>query len=425
MTDRGVLHREQPRQRPRLEVAEIFRAHDETYRQRHVLTAEQREVMVAIETCRTKSLGGYADVCESCGHVEVSYNSCRNRHCPKCQAMSQARWLAQRMERVLPTHYFHLVFTLPRELRALTLSNRRPIFNLLFKAANETLTTLGEDPKWLGGRLGFTAVLHTWTRELHFHPHLHCIVTGGGLSDDGRWLSTSPDFLFPVRVLSALFRGKLLDGLQRLGEKGQLDLSYLNDSSSTSSDFTSLVASLYRKDWVVYAKKPFGGLNDVFSYLCRYTHRVAISNARLIDFDDGRVTFATKNYRKVTVDAETFIRRFLLHVLPKGFVKIRHYGLLSPSHAKTTLEQAREELEGSATTQDQNSQTSDTYGVEATHCEFNEPNETVSPALGWAELLKSLTGKDVNHCPRCGESMVRVGLHLLGDLQIPEVMDSS
>lgn len=430
MTECGPLHRERARQRPRLEVADIFRAHGEAYRLCHVLTAEQREVMAAIETCRTHVLGGHADVCQSCGNVEISYNSCRNRHCPKCQSLSQARWIAQRQQRVIPVHYFHLVFTLPRELRSLAMRNRRPVFDLLFKAASETLLSLGSDSKWLGGRLGITAVLHTWTRELHFHPHLHCIVTGGGLSDDGRWLSTTPNFLCPVRMLSALFRGKLLDGLRRLRDQEKLDLRCFDDSSRASSDFDELVASLYRKDWVVYAKRPFGGPEAVFAYLGRYTHRVAISNARLIAFDDGKVTFATKNGGKVTVTAETFIRRFLLHVLPKAFVKIRHYGLLSPHHAKTTLELARAEIETSATPAHQTPAVPDTDELDQRNRQ-SDSGDQPSSAPEWVNLLFQLTGRDVTRCPRCNDKTIRVGIHVLellclnNDGQQPQTMDTS
>ena len=413
MAQCGTLEHEGARSRPRLEVADIFRDHGEAFRQNHVLTSEQRQVMAAIETCRTKVLGGHADLCPDCGHVEISFNSCRNRHCPKCQALPQARWVAQRQERVLPVHYFHLVFTLPRELRPLVLRNRRSCFDLLFNAASATLLTLGADPKWLGGRLGITAVLHTWTRELHFHPHLHCIVTGGALGDDGRWLATKPNFLFPVRVLSALFRGKLLDGLRSLGDQGKLDLTSLGDSSQEATAFAKIIDGLYCKDWVVYAKRPFGGPNSVFEYLGRYTHRVAISNARLIAFEDGRVTFATKNCGKVTVTAETFIRRFLLHVLPKGFVKIRHYGLLSPCHAKTTLEQARVEIETTtATAPEQNSADLDPSEVD----EHDNPcGQKEQPLVGleWVELLRRLTGRDVTVCPRCGAKTIRLGLNIL------------
>ncbi|MCP3956611.1 MAG: hypothetical protein GY719_02035 [bacterium] len=288
------------------------------------------------------------------------------------------------------------------------------------------MNTLGADPEWLGGRLGITAVLHTWTRELHFHPHLHCIVTGGALDDDGRWHETKPDFLFPVRVLSALFRGKLLDGLYGLEQQGKLDLSSLGEPAQAAGAFDQMIDTLYGKQWVVYAKRPFGGPEAVFEYLGRYTHRVAISNARLIDFDDGQVTFATKNGRKVTVTAKSFIRRFLLHVLPKGFVKIRHYGLLSPSHATTTLEQARAEIEASATASQQDPE--DTETIEAG--EQGEQGEQPLPGLEWTELLRHLTGRDITACPRCGTTMIRMGLDVLDvppddDARTPERLDSS
>lgn len=397
--------------RPKLEVAEIFRAHGPDYRQRHNLSTEQREVMAAIETCRTAVLGGHAEVCDRCGHTEVSYNSCRNRHCPKCQALDQARWIAERVKRVLPTHHFHLVFTLPEQLRPLALRNREPIFDLLFKTASATLLELGRDPKWLGGRLGLTAILHTWTRQLLFHPHLHCIVTGGALSaDDNRWLSTKKDFLFPVRVLSALFRGKFLAGLRSLYRRGHLDLGGRCARLADPAVFSALVDQLAGTDWVVYSKPTFTEPEQTIRYLGRYTHRVGLSNERLVAFSQGQVTFATKDGQRTTLSAERFIGRFLLHVLPKGYVKIRHYGLLSAAHATTTLEKARTLLEQAHRRPDEAS------SVEA------DPYEELS----WKELMRLLTGEDLSLCPRCGQGrMVPMPLDaVVGVLEVA-IEDSS
>ncbi len=367
--------------------------------------------MSAIETCRTEVLGGHKEVCDRCGHVERAYNSCRNRHCPKCQALDQARWIGQRLKRVLPTHYFHVVFTIPAKLRPLVRQNREPLFDLLFKAASGTLLELGRDPAWLGGMLGITAILHTWSRELIFHPHLHCIVTGGALSaDEQRWLSTKEDFLFPVRVLSKLFRGKFLSGLRALYDRGALDLGGRCGRFEDSRVFSKLIDQLISEDWVVYAKRPLGGPEQVVRYLGRYTHRVGLSNQRLLAFEDGLVTFATKNGGKVTLSAESFIRRFLLHVLPKRYVKIRHYGLMSASHSTTTLEKARALLEESLESAEPIS------SVEA------DPSE----ALSWKELMRLLTGDDLSLCPRCGQGrMVPMALDAVLVERPVAVQDSS
>jgi hypothetical protein len=329
-----------------LEVADIFREHGEAYRRTHALTSEQLKVMSDIEACRTAILGGHMDTCDHCGHEVPSYNSCLNRHCPKCQGHNQAKWLELRQARTLPTHYFHTVFTLPEELRSVARCNRKVIFNMLFKASSETLIELGKDNKHLGGLLGITAVLHTWTRALDFHPHVHCIVTGGGLDEkNGQWIATDKDFLFPVQVLSRLFRGKFLAALDSAHRKGTLEFAGAAAMLKDKSRFAALKDRLYGKEWVVYAKRPFGGSMQVFKYLGRYTHRVAISNYRLVSIGDASVTFKTRNEHTVTLTSEEFIRRFLMHVLPKGFVKIRHYGLKSSTNAKTKLEQARKIIE--------------------------------------------------------------------------------
>lgn len=342
--------------------------------------------MRAIEVCRTEILGGHLDVCDSCGHSAPSYNSCRNRHCPKCQSLAQARWLEERKERLLPVHYFHVVFTVPATLRPLARLNQRALYKLLFEAASSTLLKLGEDPARLGAQLGFTAILHTWTRELEFHPHVHCVVTGGGLSSDGtRWVSSKPKFLFPVHVMSPLFRGLFLDGLKQLHQAGKLQLANI--------DFQRLLNSLYATDWVVYAKRPFGGPEQVFQYLGRYTHRVGISNQRLLSIDEHGVTFYTKNGRTVTLAPAEFIRRFLLHVLPLGFVKIRHYGLWASGNATTRLEVARRLTV--STPQPPEPPPPSEAAVES------PPPDTLDEQLDWQKRLLRLAGIDVTRCPKC------------------------
>jgi len=287
---------------PALELADIVRDHGEDFVRAHVLTPEQHAVLRDIARCRTAALGGHVDVCLACGYERPSYNSCRNRHCPKCQSLAQARWIEGRMQRVLPTHAFHVVFTLPSDLRSIALENRQKVFNVLFASAAEALLELGRDPKWLGAELGITTVLHTWTRDLRFHPHVHCVVTGGGLSRDGeRWVATRPGFLLPVRVLGALFRGKFLARLARLHDDGELRLAGPAASLADPARFTGLKDKLYRTRWVVYAKRPFGGPEQVFRYLGRYTHRVAISNRRLVSRDARGVTLRTHGEDTVTL----------------------------------------------------------------------------------------------------------------------------
>ncbi len=286
--------------------------------------------MRAIETCRTAVLGGHVDVCDQCHFTRNAYNSCRNRHCPKCQNLAQAHWLDRQMARILKTHYFHVVFTLPGELRALALQNPSRIFDLLFEAASKTLLEVAHDEARLSALLGLTAVLHTWTRDLSFHPHLHCIVTGGGLSlDEEKWVSRHRGrYLFPIKVMSRLFRGKFMDALVRARDKGDLVFGGQSAALTEGDVWAAFKERLYRKEWVVYAKRPFGGAEGVYKYLGRYTHRVGISNFRLQAVDENGVRFSTKHGKCATLKHEEFIRRFLLHVLPKGFVKIRHYGLL-------------------------------------------------------------------------------------------------
>ena len=338
--------------RPPLEVADIFRAAGPAWRAAHAghISLVQLKVMSAIETCRTAALGGHIEGCEDCGHRRIAYNSCRNRHCPKCQAAAARDWLAAREADLLPVGYFHVVFTMPAEVAHIAFHNKAVIYDLLFRASSETMLTIAADPDHLGARIGITAVLHTWGSAMTYHPHIHMVVPGGGISLDGeRWISSRPAFLLPVRVLSKLFRRLFLTRLLELHTEGRLhffgDHVELNDQRA----FRRYLAPLRKKNWVVYAKPPFAGPEAVLAYLSRYTHRVAISNRRLISFDEAGVTFRYKDYRRdgaerqrtMTLATDEFIRRFLLHVLPKGFHRIRHYGLLATAGRKTNVARAR------------------------------------------------------------------------------------
>ena len=369
--------------RPPLELADIIRAHRAAYEQTHTLTPTERAVLDAVERCRTAALGGHVDVCTECGWSEPSYNSCHNRHCPKCPAVAQAKWIAARLERVLPTHYFHVVFTLPAELRGIARANRATVLRLLLRSAAATLLALGHDPKRLGGELGVTAVLHTWTQQLQLHPHVHCIVTGGALSPVGdRWIGAHPDFLFPVHVMGQLFRGKMLAALRRAARRGELRLR-------DPDRFRARLSRLYRKKWVVYCKRPFGGPEQVIRYLGQYTHRVALSNHRLVAMDEHTVTFRTKSGQRVTLDVGTFLSRWLSHLLPKRFVKIRHYGLMSSSHATTRLETARGLLR-------------DTHAAPAPSDSTALQRYDAIRKASWTEVIRLLTGIDLARCPACG-----------------------
>ena len=331
---------------PGLEVADIVHRFGPAFVLAHVLSHSQQLVLRDIGRCRTAALGGHLDVCSGCGDERPAYNSCRNRHCPKCQGLAGVRWVAKRMGRVLPTHSFHVVFTLPKQLRPLAAVNSAVLYNLLFKCASETLIELGENPKWLGAKLGVTSALHTWSRELTYHPHVHCVVTGGGLSPDGlRWIPTPPGFLFPVRVLGDLFRGKFVDGLRQARRRGLLKFEGKAARFADPAMFDRLCNTLSQIRWVVYSKPPFGGPAEVFKYLGRYTHRTGISNRRLVSMDDERVTFRTRGDATITLGGDEFLRRFLQHVLPKGFIKIRHTGLMAPGHVRTLLVKARLHLE--------------------------------------------------------------------------------
>ncbi len=338
--------------RASLEVADIFRSAGPAYRAGHAghLSLHQLKVMSAIEHCRTAVMGGHVEACTDCGHWRVAYNSCRNRHCPRCQGAAARAWLAEREADLLPVGYFHVVFTLPAEVAAIAFHNKALVYDLLFKAASETMLTIAADLRHLGAHIDITSVLHTWGSAMTHHPHIHMIVPGGGLSSDGnRWVSSRPAFLLPVRVLGKLFRRLFLTRLMTLYEAGRLvfygSLAPLADRCA----FLRHLSPVRKKNWVVYAKPPFAGPEAVLAYLSRYTHRVAISNSRLIGFDETGVTFRYKDYRRdgadrqqvMTIFADEFVRRFLLHVLPKGFHRIRHYGLLAGATRKAYLDHAR------------------------------------------------------------------------------------
>jgi hypothetical protein len=340
--------------RAAIEVADIFRAAGPAYRAAHAghLSLPQLKVMSAIETCRTAALGGHVEACSDCGHQRIAYNSCRNRHCPRCQGAAARTWLEAQAANLLPVGYFHVVFTLPAQIADIAFHNKALVYDLLFKAASETMLTIAADPKHLGARIGITAVLHTWGSAMTHHPHIHMIVPGGGIAPDGRWVSSRPAFLLPVRVLGALFRRLFITRLLDLHGAGQLTFFGQMAGLSDRRAFQRHLAPVRKKRWVVYAKQPFAGPEAVLAYLSRYTHRVAISNSRLLQFDGSEVTFRYKNYRSsdadrqqvMTMSANEFIRRFLIHVLPRGFHRIRHYGLLAGSARKDCIAQARDML---------------------------------------------------------------------------------
>lgn len=376
-----------------LEVADIFRAFGPAYRKAHghEMPLRHLRAMRAIEICRTAELGGHVDGCDCCGALRISYNSCRNRHCPKCQSLQKERWLEARKKDLLRTCYFHLAFTLPGRLRPLVLRNQRVIYNLLFKAVSETLTELAKDPKHLGAEIGFIVILHTWSQTLLDHPHIHCIVTGGGLSPDGkRWISCRKGFFMPVKILSRLFRGKFLDYLRKAYDSGELNFPGEIRPLKEESVFKKLLTDLYHQEWVVYCKPPFKRAENVIDYLGRYTHRVALSNDRIMKIEGEEVTIRFKDradnnkikikIKFMTLDAFEFIRRFLLHILPDQLIKIRHYGILSNRGRKGKLERCKEIL-----------------GVLA-----DENQEQVSQET-WQDLLTRLTGIDPRVCPSCGK----------------------
>lgn len=347
----------------------------EAFVRAHPLRREARRALHDIASCRTPALGGHLDVCEACGDSRPSYNSCRNRHCPKCQALRQAQWVDARSERLLPTHHFHVVFTLPAQLRPIALRHRERVFDLLFACANETLAELGKDQARLHAQLAVTLVLHTWSRDLGFHPHVHGIVSGGGLDlAAGTWVSAGKKFLFPVHVMGALFRGKMLDALKKAHARHELDFG--------NQDPNALFATLYKTRWVVYAKRPFGDAEHVVRYLGRYTHRVGISNDRIESVSREQVRFRTKEGKHATLAPEEFLRRFLMHVLPAGFVKIRHFGLLAPGNVHGRLEIARRRL------------------VEAGVAPAPSTSQSHTPRSA-IDLLLALIGVDVRACSKC------------------------
>ncbi|MEJ2352629.1 MAG: IS91 family transposase [Anaerolineales bacterium] len=378
-----------------LEVADIFRAYGPAYRQTHAMPASHLRALWAIESCRSAELGGHVDQCDQCGHLRISYNSCRNRHCPKCQSLDKERWLEARISDTLPIPYFHPVFTLPEDLRALALPNQEMLYSILFRAVSETIKELTQDPRYLGAEVGFIAVLHTWSQTLIDHPHLHCIVTGGGLSVDGKhWIPCKENYFLPVQVLSRLFRGKFLSYLKEAYEKGRLVFPGKIAHLQQKNAFTTLLNDLYAQQWVVYCKPPFQNPEMVMDYLGRYTHRVAISNDRLVNLEHDRVTFRYRDQHNtsklMSLEAPEFIRRFLLHVLPDGFIKIRHYGILSNRNRKKKLARAKRLLD-------------------ADHPQQNQPKEP------WQDLLARITGLDPRICPCCGQ----------GKMVLKEVLDPS
>lgn len=341
--------------KPLLEVADIFQRYGENYRQKHQghISLDQLKVMSAIERCRTAELGGHVLLCENCGALEVSYNSCRNRHCPKCQSAAAQRWLLARQQDLLPVGYFHVVFTLPEVLRDIAYQNKKMVYTILFRCAAETLLRIAGDPKHLGAHIGMTMVLHTWGSSLVHHPHVHCIVPGGGLSEDKQqWIGCRPGFFLPVRVLSRLFRRLFLQQLEAVHKQGGLHFYGHLDWLNQYSCFKEHLRPLHQIEWVVYAKPPFSGPSAVLAYLSRYTHRVAIANSRIVGINENGVRFTYKDYRQknctkqkvMCLSVDEFMRRFLLHVLPKGFQRIRHYGLLANAHRVENLARCRKAL---------------------------------------------------------------------------------
>lgn len=336
--------------RPVFEVADVLRAGLAEHQLRHPLSDVQRKASNAILNCRTVALGGHVEVCTGCGTSSISYNSCRHRACPKCQWSAQVRWVQKRLGELLNTTYFHLVFTVPHSLNPLFLSNDTALYSLLMRCAWETIDELARQPQWLGAQPGMLAVLHTWGQKLDFHPHVHCVVPGGGVLPDGSWKSARKGFFIPVRVMSAMFRGKFLAALKQMRQTGVLEYHGSAGVLAQDAPFKALLGDLYKTGWVVYAKAPLGGPAQVLKYLGRYTHRIAISNRRILNIAAGRVTFRYKDRRHndrekvLTLDVPEFVRRFLLHVLPAGFHKIRHYGLLAARNRTTKLLAAQAEL---------------------------------------------------------------------------------
>jgi len=377
-------------ERHRLEVADVFRQYGEAYLAQYGASREQRRALRDIQACRTATLGGHVAQCDQCGHQTIAYNSCRNRHCPKCQGPARARWLEARAGELLPVPYFHVVFTVPEVLGPLALQNQRVVYNVLFQAVAETLLQVAAQPKRLGARLGVLAVLHTWGQNLLYHPHVHCVVPAGGLAvDRSAWVACREGFFLPVRVLSRVYRGKFIAFLKHAQEQGQLHFHGRLRPLADRAVLEQLIDQAVQKEWVVYAKPPFGGPAQVLKYLARYTHRVAIANSRLLRLEDGKVTFRWKDYAHgsrqstMTLAATEFIRRFLLHVVPSGFVRIRYYGFLANRFRAENLARCRELLSQQPRAQDPAPQP----------C---EGSDTAS------------ADKDVPRCPLCQQGYMRI-----------------
>jgi hypothetical protein len=395
-----------------LEVADIFRRFGSAYRQTHAETLgrAQRRVMRAIELCRTAALGGHVECCDTCGHQRIAYNSCRNRHCPKCQSLARAQWLETRQAELLATEYFHVVFTVPEPIAAIAYQNKRALYNLLFHASAETLRTIAADPRHLGAEIGFLVILHTWGQNLLHHPHVHCVVPGGGIAPDAsRWVASRPGFFLPVRVLSRLFRRLFLQRLRQAFAAGELRFFGALEPLHDAHAFAEYLAPAAQAEWVVYAKRPFGGPAQVLNYLGRYTHRVAISNNRLLSVDNGNVTFLWKDYkhgaakRPMTLAAPEFMRRFLLHVLPAGFQHIRSYGFLGNRYRESNLALCRQLLGMSTPTA-----------------------EVADPPSDYRDLYERLTGKSLRDCPVCGRGhMLCIETFPAASLPRPPPLDSS
>ena len=369
--------------RPAFELADIFRQHGPAYRRRHRLPRQHLRVMRAIEVCRTAALGGHVEECGQCRQQRISYNSCRNRHCPKCQSLARAQWLEVRKAELLPVEYFHVVFTIPEQAAAIAYYNKKQVYDILFQTASRTLLTIAADRRHLGAQIGFFAILHTWGQNLLYHPHLHCVVPGGGLALDRKtWNACRPGFFLPVRVLSRLFRRLFVEALEKAFQQGRLhlfaDLEHLQDPAA----FSAHVKTLHDIEWVVYAKPPFGGPQQVLEYLGRYTHRVAISNDRILAANSHQVSFRWKDYRHerkhkvMTLDPEEFLRRFLLHVLPAGFQRIRHFGLLANRNRQPLLTLCRQLLALPA-------------------------DDLLPPIRDCLRLYAFLTGHELHRCPNC------------------------
>jgi hypothetical protein len=400
--------------RPKWEVADVFRRYGETYLNKHdaLMSTAQRRVMKAIEVCRTAALGGHLERCDQCGQERNCYNSCRDRHCPKCQSLARAQWIEDRQVELLEVGYFHVVFTVPQEIAAISYQNKELVLGILFRVTAETLRTIAADPKHLGAEIGFFAVLHSWGQSLQFHPHLHCVIPGGGLSPDGeRWISCRPDFFLHVKVLSKLFRRLFLEALQAAFDAGELKFFHSLEPLRERVPFARYLAKAKASKWVVYAKRPFAGPQQVLDYVGRYTHRVAISNNRLLDIDGDQVQFKWKDYRDgnqvktMTLAADEFIRRFLMHVMPSHFHRIRYYGFLGNRHRKEKLARCRRLL-----------------GMQMAE----PPADPPKPAKEYRDRYEELTGRSLRQCPQCRQGqMIKVAILPRSLVKSPRGIDSS